>query len=656
MAETRSFQAQTRKLLDLMIHSIYSHKEIFLRELISNASDAIDKARFEALTRPELNTGEHKIKLATDAEAHTLTISDTGIGMSYDEVVENIGTIARSGSEQFAEKLRAAGSEAATPDLIGQFGVGFYSAFMVAKKVVLETYKFGEENGVRWESTGDGEYTIDHTPPGVRGTKITLYLRGAATHEHTEDKDEEGDDHAAADDQDFTDSWTLKQTIKKYSDFIAFPIVMDNEKWEMERDADGKVVEGGAHDKKITEETLNSMKALWTRSPSSVEKTEYDEFYKHLTRDWQEPAETLHFHVEGMQEFSALLYIAGKAPFDLFAREQRRGLQLYIKRVFISEEVKELIPEYLRFVKGLVDSSDLPLNVSREVVQQDPLLGKIRKTVTNKLLAHLKDMLASDRPKYEKFWGEYGQCIKEAFHYEPGIKNKIADLVLVKTTLNDSWSTLQEVVERSKEGQTAIYYLTGDHLDTLRNAPQLEVFRKRDVEVILLGEPVDEIMVGQLEKYGDKDVKSAARGELDGLPQDEQTKQKVAEAGEKFAHLVSRLKKVLENDVADVRISDRLTDSAVCLVADKDGMSTQLEKMMAQMGQPMPPQKRILELNGDHAVVQALHDLAERDKDDTRLTEFGEMLLDQALLAEGAPLKNPAKFAQRIANAMARAV
>ncbi len=656
MAETRTFQAQTNKLLDLMIHSIYAHKDVFLRELVSNASDAIDKVRFLALTDSELleGDGDFKIKLVPDADKHTLTILDNGIGMTFDEVVEHIGTIARSGAETFADKVKAAGADAATPDLIGQFGVGVYSAFMVAKRVVIETCKAKADHAVRWESAGDGTYTIERLDKTRRGTRITLFLRDKDAPK-TEGGDDEEDDVVFNADN-WTDTWKIRETIKKYSDFIAFPVVMDTKKYEAEVDDEGKAVEGAERKEKIVEETLNSSKALWTRPAASIDADEHNAFYKHLSRDWNDPAETIHFHTEGAQEWTALLYVPSKAPFDLYSREPRRGLQLYIKRVFIAEDVKELIPEHLRFLKGLVDSADLPLNMSRETVQHDRLVGAIKKRVTNKVTGHFKDMLTQRRDAYVKMWDQFGTCLKEGFHYEAGSKDKLADIVLVRTTRGDGWSTLAEVVERKQAGQTALYYLTGEKLETLQSAPQLEVFRKRNIEVILLPEAVDEIMVGALDKYQDMELKSAAKGELDGLPEsEEETKAKQAR-GDEFAVLTARLGKLLDETCKQVRISDRLTDSAVCLVSDSDGMSSQMERMMMAMGQSMPAQKRILELNPDHTLIQALRDLATKDSGDERLREFAEMLFDQALLAEGAPIKNPAKFAQRVASAMTFAV
>ena len=646
--ETRSFQAETRKLLDLMIHSIYQQKDVFLRELISNASDAIDKVRFEALTNPDWAT-DGKIKVVADKEAGTLTIVDNGIGMTRDEVIEHIGTIAKSGSEAYAAKLKELDKDAAAPELIGQFGVGFYSAFIAADEVTLETTKAGATEGVRWHSRGDGTYSVETIAAGPHGTRVTLHLRKP---EGTDDEDDAGLDS----EQDFTAPWVLRQTVKKYSDFIAYPIVMETEKYEVEKDADGNVVKDGKTETKIVEETLNSMKALWTRSVSDITAEEHNEFYRHLTHDWNAPLQTLHFHVEGTQEFTGLLYVPEKAPQDLYAREQKRGLQLYIKRVFISGEVKELIPEYFRFFRGLIDSSDLPLNVSREVVQQDVIVGRIRKTVTTKAINFLKDLLAKDRPAYEALWAEYGQAIKEAFHYDPAVKDKIADLLLVHTTTGEGWSTLAEVVERMKEGQEALYYLTGEKLDVLREAPQLEVFAKKGVEVLLLGEPVDEVLVAVLDKYKDKELKSAARGALDGLPDSDADKAKAQEQSGQFQGLVDKLKKLLADELEDVRLSTRLTDSAACLVSQDGGLTPQMERMLAQMGQAIPAQKRILELNPDHPAVDAMRQLATNDAADERLQEFGLLLVDQALIAEGSPLKHPARFAKRVTDTLARAV
>jgi molecular chaperone HtpG len=527
---------------------------------------------------------------------------------------------------------------------------------MVAKKVELWTCKAKGDHAVHWSSEGEGEYSIERLPKARRGTSIKLWLRDTSAQQQADAAaGDEGDDEVLNTD-DYSDPWTLRRIVKKYSDFIAFPVVMDQKQWEHERDADGKIVEGGKSEEKITEETLNSGKALWTRQPAAVEAEEYTSFYQHISRDFQEPAETLHFHVEGTQEWTALLFVPSKAPFDLYSREPRRGLQLYIKRVFIAEDVKELIPEHFRFIKGLIDSSDLPLNVSRETVQQDRQVPLIRKRVATKLLNHFKDLLEKDRSKYEQLWNEFGACIKEGFHYEPGQKDKLAEIVLVRTTHGTGWSTLAEVAARKQEGQTALYYLTGDKLDVLQHAPQLEVFRKRNVEVILLPDAVDEILAGALDKFGDLELKSAAKGELDGLAESaESEEKKKAQAGE-FAPLVEQLQGLLSERVASVRVSERLTDSAVCLVADKDGMSSQVERMLAAMGQPVPQQKRVLEINADHGLIRALRDLAGREGGAAKMGEYAEMLLDQALLAEGASLANPAQFAQRVASVMAGAI
>jgi molecular chaperone HtpG len=654
MSETRAFQAQTRKLLDLVTHSIYAHKDVFLRELVSNASDAIDKVRFEALTTPDIGDQDWKIQLVPDKAVHTLTIRDNGCGMTFDEVVDQIGTIAKSGAEAFAEKMKATGSDQKGPDLIGQFGVGFYSAFMVAKSVVLETCKHGADHGVRWESNGDGTYTIDKTAPGPRGTTITLHLRDkAAPVQPDAENADDGDDDATWNEEDYTDPWTLKRIVKKYSDFIAFPIVMDTVTWEYERDDDGKIKDGGNHKQKVEPETLNSGKALWTRAPASVEASEHVEFYKHLTRDWNEPAETIHFHAEGAHAFTGLVYLPGKAPFDLFSREPRVGLSLYVKRVFIADDVRTLVPEHLRFVRGLVDSSDLPLNVSRETIQHDREIAAIKKHVTKKVMGHLKDLLAKDRAKYEQLWEQYGTCLKEGFHYDPAGKDKLSELVLVRTTGKDGWSTFQEVADRCKEGQTAIWYLTGESKDVLAQAPQLEAFAKKGVEVVLFNEPVDEILTSQLDKVAGKELKSAARGELEGLDDVVPPKSEVEAATAKWQALIERLGKVLADEVKEVRVSQRLTESAVCLVSPEDGPSAHFERMMKQLGQDVPESKKVLEINPNHPVTAALAELAEKDNAGERFQEYAEMLLDQALLAEGAPLKNPARFAKRVAHAMA---
>lgn len=667
--ETRDFQAQTQKLLDLMIHSVYSHKEVFLRELISNASDALDKVRFLALTDEELAKGDHdyRIELVPDMMNRTLTVRDNGVGMSYDEVIANIGTIARSGSQAFVESL-AAGE--GSPDLIGRFGVGFYSAFMVADRVELTTCKHGEANAVRWSSTGDGTYTIERLPPTDRGTSVKLTLKALAEKDSAADQDDDGEGGSApSDDQDFVQEWVLREVVKKHSDFVAFPIVMDVVRHEAERDEEGKVVENGKVTKKTERVTLNSMKALWTRPKGEIEDSEYDDFYRHVTRDWGKPFDRLHVQVEGMQEYTALMYLPERAPFDLYTRESRRGLQLYVKHVFIMDECRELMPEYLRFVRGLVDSPDLPLNVSREMVQYDRIIGSMRKTLTRKWLSHFADMLKSDRERYEKFWTEFGAALKEGFHYDPRHKDKLSKLLLLRSTHGDGWTTLDEYIARAPEGQDKIYTLSGDKLEALRGSPQLEIFAAKGVEVLLFADPVDEIMLGAIDEYEGKALQSASRGEVDlsGIGKkaddaeaskegDEDAKDEDKKDDHALAPLLAALGRHLSDDVESVRISTRLTDSAACLVTPEGGMSPQIERMMKAMGQDLPAQKRVLEVNPTHPLLKKLGNVYAADPDDARVADYGHLLFDQAVLSEGGQPKNPARFARKLAEVMAAAL
>ena len=664
--EEHDFQASTKKLLDLMIHSVYSHKEVFLRELISNASDAIDKVRFLALTDEDLAKGEHdyRVEIVADEVARTLTVRDNGVGMDKKEVIDNLGTIARSGTEAFVEQM-GQGGEHASPDLIGRFGVGFYSCFMVADKVEVLTYKHGQKKAIRWASTGDGAYTLQALPPVARGTAVTLHLKPMAA--KVEGEKVEGEEpEAGAVNQDFTSRWTIEEVVKKHSDFVSFPIVMDVDSYESERDEEGKIVEGGKVTKKTERKTLNSMKALWTRAKDEIKDEEYDDFYRHVTRDWGKPFDRLHVKVEGMQEYTALMYLPEKAPFDLFTRESRRGLQLYVKNVFIMDECRELMPEYLRFVRGLVDSPDLPLNVSREMVQQDRVISAMRKTLTRKWLGHFKDMLAADRERYEKMWAEFGQALKEGFHYEPKNKDRLEKLLLFRSTHGEGWTTLGEYLERAPEGQDKIYYLTGDKLETLRESPQLEIFADKGVEVLLFVDPIDEIMVENLAEYDGKALQSVARGEvdLDGVEKDEQdtadeAKDDADESKDEhpeLAPLLAALSRELADDVAEVRVSSRLTGSAACLVTPEGAASPQIERMMQAMGQAMPTTKRLLEVNPEHALIGALSAIHTADPDDGRVAQYGRMLHDQALLSEGGQPKNPARFAKSLADVMAAAL
>jgi molecular chaperone HtpG len=649
--ESREFHAQTNKLLELMIHSVYSEKEVFLRELISNASDAIDKVRFLAQTDEALAVGDHdyKIKLFPDATAGTLKIVDNGIGMDFDEVVNNLGTIARSGTEAFLAEMAKAGSEGATPDLIGRFGLGFYSAFMVADNVVVETYKTGEENAVRWTSSGDGTYTVERLDPMARGTSITLELKPAP--EDTEETEAV---------QSFDDTWALKSIIKKHSDFVRWPIVMDMERTEYPDKADGEGKDFEAEPKKfIEEETLNSQTALWTRAKDEISDEEYEAFYKTLSHDWNPPAAQLHFTVEGMRAYTALMYLPEKAPADLYTRESRRGLSLFVKNIFIMEDCKELMPEYLRFIRGLVDSPDLPLNVSREMVQQDRVIAAMRKMLTKKWLAHFATMLADDRASYETVWTEFGAAIKEGFHYEPKNQDKLAKLSMWQSTNGTAWTTLDEVVGRMKEGQDSIYVLLGNKLETLREAPQLEVFEKKGIEVLLLSDHVDEFVLGALTEFDGKKLVDISRGEVDLSAiegEEAEAEEAVSARQEAYAPLCDLLSTGLEAQIDSVRVSTRLTDSAVCLVTPENAPSPQMERMMRSMGQEMPPVKRTLELNPDHALIQKLQAIHAENAEDDRLEEFGELLYAQALLSEGGQLDNPARFAKRMATVMARAI
>ncbi len=644
--ETRQFQTEARQLLDLMIHSVYSHKEIFLRELISNASDALDKLRFEALKNTDLAefTNDPHIRLTPDKEARTLTISDNGIGMSRDEVIEYIGTIAKSGSREYLKLLQEAKkSDELPPELIGQFGVGFYSSFMVADKVTMITRRAGEQHATRWESTGDGSYTLDDDQRDVPGTTITLHLIDA-------DEEESLDD--------FTEEWVIKRTVKKYSDFVNYPIKMEVERTEMEKDEDGKPKEDGKEIKKVEDETLNSMKAIWTRPESEVSDEEYTEFYKHISHDWTEPMERINFKAEGLSEFRALLFIPSHAPFDLWMRDtDNHGVHLYIKRVFIMQDCKELIPEYLRFVKGVVDSEDLSLNISREILQQNRQVQTIRKGVVRKVLDTLGDMLEKDREKYTKFWDEFGRALKEGIFSDDRNREKILDLCLFNSTHDDEKkTTLAEYMERMPEGQDAIYYLTGESLDVVRKSPHLEAFREKGYEVLLLTEPVDEVWVQSVFDFKEKKFQSVGKGEVKLGSEEEQKKaeEDLKEKKEAYSALMEQMKKQLDEYIKEVRLSSRLTSSPACLVGDTMDMTPQMEQLLRASGQQVPTQKRILELNPKHPVLEKLKAIVESDKDSEMVKDYAELLHGQALLAEGQPLPDATRFNEVLNKLMTR--
>lgn len=629
--KTQSFNAEIKQLLDIVIHSLYSQKEIFLRELISNASDAIDKLKFESLTNPQLITDSSKleIKLIPDAKMNTLKIVDTGIGMSPEEVTQFIGTIAKSGTKAFTQMNQEMKSK---PELIGQFGVGFYSAFMVAEKVTLHTQKAGTTEGTIWESSGDGSYSIESAPrPEGTGTTITLQLKKL--------EDTQTEDGSVEKAQDFTDEWTLKSLVKKYSDFVAWPIKMNVEvKKENETT--------------FEEQTLNSQKALWLKSASEVKPEEYEEFYQHLTHDWNKPAKHVHFKAEGTTEFTSLFYIPSKKPWNYMMKDYEFGLNLYIKRVFIMDNCKDLLPPYLRFVKGLVDSSDLSLNVSRELLQQDRLVTQIRKNIISKVFSTLKDWLAKDRAEYEKFWNEFGTTIKEGIPLDPTQKEKIQDLLLFKSTASDQMTTLDEYVARMKPTQKDIYFMTGERLEAIQHSPYLEKLKEKNYEVLLLVDAVDEWVTQGLTTFKDKKLVSITK---EGLDLDTETEKKEKETikkaqTERFMPLMEKMKTHLSDQVKDVVISDRLTETPVCLVSAENAMSANMEKILAQMGEGLPnmSNKRILEINPNHPLFETMLST----QNEQQLQNWSEILYNQALLSEGNVIPNPARFSKLISDLM----
>jgi molecular chaperone HtpG len=633
--ETHEFKTEVKQLLNLIVNSLYSHKEIFLRELISNASDAIDKLRFKAQTEEGIlgDDTEFKIIIRRDAIKNTLTVEDNGIGMTYDEVLENIGTIAKSGTNSFLEAMAKLNKEGTvTPELIGQFGVGFYSSFIVADKVTLLTKGVGEDKAVLWESHGDGEFTISEAEKGGRGTRITLELK----------KKEEGD-------PDFTDEWTIREIVKQHSDFVAYPIVMDVEKdepipdEEQIKDKDGKPI-GKTTRKVVKEETLNSMKAIWAKNKSDITDQEYEEFYRHISHDWNPPLEKLHLKLEGTTEYTALLYIPSKAPFDLFNPEYKHGVQLYCRRVFIMDDCKELMPEYFRFVKGVVDAPDLNLNVSREILQQDRLVRNIKRNLVRKLLDLLKDM---EPEKYEKFWEEFGAVLKLGVHTDIENKTRIADLLRYKSTKSDGkWRSLRQYVEAMQPEQKEIYYITGENTAALINSPLLEQLKSKDFEVLLMTDPIDEWVTQALAEYDGKKLKSAEKGDLELDKIDEDKKGK-------YETLFKHIRVQLEDTVKEVRPSTRLTKSVSCLSGNTFDMSGYMEKILKSAGQKLPENKRVLELNMDHPVMEKIRGMFEADKDDPKLKDYIHLLLDLAVIGEGGKLNDPSKFSKLVGDLMA---
>jgi molecular chaperone HtpG len=627
--ETLGFQAEVKQLLQLMIHSLYSNKEIFLRELVSNASDAADKLRFEAINNDALYGNDHelKISLAFDKDARTVTISDNGIGMSRDEVISHLGTIAKSGTKEFFGKL--SGDQQADAALIGQFGVGFYSAFIVADRVTVVTRRAGApaSEGVSWESTGEGDYTIEQVEKPSRGTSITLHLR-------------EGEDELLS-------NWKLKSIIRKYSDHISLPIVMQKEEWDEE--AKETVV-------RDEWETVNQASALWARSKSDITPEQYEEFYKHVSHDFQAPLAYTHNRVEGRSEYTQLLYVPSHAPFDLWDRNKRGGIKLYVKRVFIMDDAEQLMPVYLRFVKGVIDSNDLPLNVSREILQESRDVRAIREGSTKRVLGMLEEMANSEeqegRDKYATFWTEFGQVLKEGIGEDSGNKERIAKLLRFASTHADSAEqvvSFADYVGRMKEGQDKIYYVAADTYTAANNSPHLEIFRKKGVEVLLLSDRVDEWMLSFLTDFDGRELVSVAKGGLDlGKLEDEAEKKEHEETETQYKDLVEKMKGVLGDKAKEVRVTHRLTDSPACLVADENELSANLVRMLKAAGQSAPDSKPILEINPNHPLVARLK--SEGDSS-AHFADLSHILFDQALLAEGGSLADPAAFVKRL-NAM----
>ena len=648
--ETHAFQAETKQLLDLMIHSIYTNHEIFLRELISNASDAIDKVHYESLTNHDILEGDedYEIFLVPDKDSHTLTISDNGIGMNKDELIENIGTIAKSGTKAFLEQLKKAKEENAAVDdkeMIGQFGVGFYSAFMVAEKVTIVTRKAGEQQAWRWESTADGSYTLEECEKEKRGTTITIQLG----------KEFYGDDA----EENFTDTYKIEGLVKKYSDYVRYPIKMNFTWEETPKDKDGKPIEGAEKVQKSEVRTLNSMQPLWAKNKSEVKDEEYNEFFKQQFHEWEDPMEVFHTKAEGTVEYTALLAIPAKAPFNLYHTDYEPGLQLYSRHVFIMDKCKDLLPNYLGFMKGLVDSPDLSLNIARELLQQSRELKTIGRALEKNILKTLGKKLKNQREWYEKFWNEYGKSLKIGIYnsiYEGSdTVDKLKDLILFMSSKDEKLVTLKEYVERMPESQKKIYYATAKDKETIEHLPQLETLKDKGYEVLYLLDPVDEFCVETIREYEGKSFQSISRGDLDlDDAESQEVKKETEEIQKDNGDLLKDIKDVLGDKVAEVKVSARLKSSAVCLVADANGPSLSMEQTFQGMDNPMFKAKRILEINPHHQLFQHLQQLHEGGKDSQEFKDYCGLLYSQALLMEGMLPDNPVELAQKLAQLMAK--
>ena len=623
MPETKKFKTEVQQLLNLMVHSLYSNKDIFLRELVANAADAIDKARFESLTNSEI-AKDWEIRIDADKDKNLLIISDNGTGMTKDEVVKNIGTIAKSGTKAFLSALEKS-KEENSPELIGQFGVGFYSAFMVADEVTLETKKAGStEPGIRWQSTGESSYSIEETDRKEQGTTITVHLNGDSKY--------------------YLEEWKIREIIKKYSDFIEHPVKMQVTKKKEDESEE------------TVDEILNSQQAIWLRTPKDVTEDDHKNFFSHLDHFGGEPLMNIHYSAEGTTEFKALLYLPSKAALDMFTPDQRKhGLHLYIKRVFISDECKELVPEYLRFVKGVVDSSDLPLNISREILQDNPGILKINKNIVRKILGELKKLNENDHDKFIAFYKEFGKTLKEGMHTDFQNKEKIQELLMFETMKSEPETllSLAEYCKAMPETQKEIYYITGENRSILENSPHLELLKAKGFDVFFMIDPIDEWVLQSLTQYDGKTLKAVGKGEIE-LDEEskEESKKKTEKAAKEHKTLIEALKKSLDDKVKDVRFSQRLTESACCLVSDVYDPSPNMERIFKAMNQGMPKTKRILELNPDHPLINALQGLYDKSKKDPKLTEYAEMLYDQALLAEGSGIQDPLAFSKRVSDLM----
>ena len=636
------FQAETKQLLDLMIHSLYTNKEIFLRELISNSSDALDRLRFEALTNPTLldQDNRYEIRLEAEKDQRTLSISDTGIGMSRDEVIANIGTIAKSGTRDLREKLKEGQGDEHLAEFIGQFGVGFYSAFMVADKVTLVTRRAGETTATLWESTGDGAYKLGDAERSGHGTTVTLHLKSVDSENGLED---------------FTDQWVLSRIVRRYSDFVSYPIICKIEREENAQDGSGHLIKESQPTFVFEDKTLNSMKPIWSRAQAQVTESEYAEFYRHISHDWTEPFRTISLRAEGKIEYQALLFIPSKAPHDLFYHASESGLRLYARRVMIMESCEGLLPRYLRFIKGVVDSADLPLNISRQTLQQDRHITQIRKWITKKVLDTLQDLKEKEYEKYLQFWEQFGRALKEGVSSDYDNKDRIISLLLFQSSNDpEKLTTLNGYIERMKEGQTEIYYLTGESRSVVENSPHLEAVREKGYEALYLVEPVDELLMQSLMDYEGKKFKSIGKGtiKLGDAEEQEKTQKDLKQKEEETSGLLEVLQKALDEHVKQVRLSSRLVASPACLVGAEMDYSPQLERLLQKGRGGGPRQRRILELNPNHEIFAKLQERFRQEKEDKTIGECAELLFGYASLAEGSEIPEPAKFNRLVVEIM----